>query len=140
MKICAYEVREDEKKDFLDWEAISSVELQLHSDVPSLENADLAAGCEGVTILGQGKIDASLLDRYWELGVRYLSTRTIGFNHIDLKHAEKIGMKVCNAVYAPNGVADFTVMMILMCLRNYKQAFGEGRSMTFPCMDCREEK
>ena len=75
---------------------------------------------EGVTALGMGNIDRDLLSRYSENGVRFLSTRTIGYNHIDLVAAKELGIKVCNAAYPPNGVADFTVMMILMCLRQYK--------------------
>ena len=38
---------------------------------------------------------------------------------------------MCNASYAPNGVADFTVMMILMCLRQYKQALWRGQVNDF---------
>lgn len=57
--------------------------------------------------------------------------RTVGYNHIDLKHAEKLGIQVCNAAYAPNGVADFTVMLLLMCLRNYKQAMWRGQVNDF---------
>ena len=53
--------------------------------------------------------------------------RSIGYNHIDVAYANKIGIRVCNASYAPNGVADFTVMLMLMCLRNYKQALWRGQ-------------
>ena len=103
----------------------------MHSEVPTLENADWAEGCEGVTTLGQGSLNPELLDRYKALGVKFISTRTIGYNHIDLEHAGKIGLKVCNALYAPNGVADFTVMMMLMCLRHYKQALWRGQVNDF---------
>ena len=65
------------------------------------------------------------------MGIRYLSTRTIGYNHIDLDCAHSLGIRVCNASYAPNGVADFTVMMILMCLRNYKQAMWRSKVNDF---------
>lgn len=68
---------------------------------------------------------------YHALGIRYLSTRTIGYDHIDLDHARSIGLRVCSASYAPNGVADFTVMMILMCLRHYKQALWRGQVNDF---------
>lgn len=63
--------------------------------------------------------------------MRYLSTRTVGYNHIDLVRARELGIRVCNASYAPNGVADFTVMMILMCLRHYKQAMWRGQVNDF---------
>ena len=40
-------------------------------------------------------------------------------------------MRVCNANYAPNGVADFTVMMMLLVLRNYKPSLWRGQVYDF---------
>ena len=91
----------------------------------------MAEGCDGISILGQGRIDALFLEALAKLNVHYISTRTIGYNHIDLEHAEKLGIHVCNASYAPNGVADFTIMMMLMCLRQYKQALWRGQVNDF---------
>lgn len=112
MKIYAFGVRDDEKQAFEQISAQCGVEVTLSDETPSLENADLVKGYEGVTALGMGNIDRDLLSRYSENGVRFLSTRTIGYNHIDLVAAKELGIKVCNAAYPPNGVADFTVMMI----------------------------
>lgn len=131
MKIFAYEVREDEEKAFASLAEEYQVELGMSSEVPSLENADLLKGYEGVTMLAQGKITREILERYKELGIRYISARVVGYDHIDLEAAEELGIRVCNASYPPNGVADFTVMMILMCLRQYKQALWRGQVNDF---------
>lgn len=131
MRICAFEVREDERVDFREMEQRLDVSIELHSEVPGMENTEFVRGCEGVTILGQGNICGSLLDKWKEKGVKYLSTRTVGMNHIDLKHAKKIGIQVCNASYPPSGVAEFTLMLMLMCLRNYKQALWRGQVNDF---------
>lgn len=109
MKIFAYEVREDEKRFLMDRAAEMGIILEQSGEIPSLDNADDTKGCVGVTILGQGKINEALLKVWHENGVRYLSTRTIGYDHIDLACAKALGIRVCNASYAPNGVADFTV-------------------------------
>ena len=71
------------------------------------------------------------MDNWKSLGVKYLSTRTIGYDHIDIEYARKIGLRVCNVRYSPNGVADFTIMLMLMCLRNYKQALWRGQVNDF---------
>lgn len=131
MKICAYEVREDEKKSFVEISKQCHADVTMHSDVPTMDNVDYVDGCLGITILGQGKIDKELLQIWSEKGVKYVSTRTIGYNHIDLDAAEELGIKVCNANYPPSGVAEYTVMMILMCLRHYKQALWRGQVNDF---------
>lgn len=131
MKILVYEARPDELADLQVQEKDLGVELAITEAVPSPDSAGLAVGCAGVSILGQGRIDRAMLDTWHRLGVRYLSTRTVGYDHIDLESAKRLGIRVCNAAYAPDGVADFTVMMILMCLRNYKQAMWRGQVNDF---------
>lgn len=131
MKICAYEVREDEKKDFARMAEKLQVEIELHDEIPGPDTAALAEGCEGVTMLGMGKINKELLDMWKSMGVQCISTRTIGYNHIDTEYAKEIGMQVCNAAYPPSGVAEFTLMLMLMCLRNYKQSLWRGQVNDF---------
>ena len=131
MKICAYEVREDEKKDFARMAEKLQVEIELHDEIPGPDTAALAEGCEGVTMLGMGKIDKELLDMWKSMGVQCISTRTIGYNHIDTDYAKEIGIQVCNAAYPPSGVAEFTLMLMLMCLRNYKQSLWRGQVNDF---------
>lgn len=130
-KIMAYEARPDEAGEFARLEQQLGVEILRSAAVPSLENAGSAEGCAGVSILGQGVIDGPLLERWAALGVRYLSTRTIGYEHIDLRQAEELGIRVCNARYAPNGVAEFTLMLMLMSLRNCKQAMWRSKVNDF---------
>jgi len=109
MKIHAFGVRDDEKQAFEQISAQCGVEVTLSDETPSLENADLVKGYEGVTVLGMGNIDRDLLRCYSENGVRFLSTRTIGYNNIDLVAAKELGIKVCNAAYRLYGNDDFNV-------------------------------
>ena len=131
MKIMVYEVRGDEQAELARQAEKLGVSLEISGEVPTVENAGLAEGCQGVSILGQGKIDGPLLETWYSLGVRYLSTRTVGYDHINLACAKKLGIRVCCASYAPNGVADFAVMLILMCMRHYNQAMWRGQVNDF---------
>lgn len=127
MKIAVYSMRSDERPYFEQIKTQFPVTLSETTKEPSTEDIEFLRSCTGVSILGQTAIRKELLDIWKECGIQYLSTRTIGYNHIDVAYANKIGIRVCNASYAPNGVADFTVMLMLMCLRNYKQALWRGQ-------------
>ena len=122
MKIYAFEVRGDEREYFAAIKDKMNIELECTEAGLTMENIDLVNGCTGITVLGQYQYRENMLGALKERGVRYLATRTIGFNHIDIACAKEIGIHVCNVEYGPNGVADYTVMMILLCLRNYKPA------------------
>lgn len=125
MKFIAYEVREDERADFEKISKKLNVEIVLEEKALTEDNVLLAKGCDGVTILGTA-VNANILDKLSKLNIKYLATRTIGYNHIDIDYAKNKGIRVSNSGYAPNGVADYTVMLILMCIRNYKQAMFRG--------------
>jgi D-specific alpha-keto acid dehydrogenase len=57
-----------------------------------------------------------------DAGADLLCTRSIGLDHIDLAGAEDLGIAVANVRYPPDGVADHTLMLVLMALRGAKAA------------------
>lgn len=122
MKIYAFEVREDETGYFRELSEQTKAELILSPDGLTMEKIRTLDPGSGVSVLGMYNYRRPELELLKKQGVLCLSTRTIGFNHIDIDCAKSLGLHVCNARYAPNGVADYTIMMILLCLRNYKQA------------------
>ncbi|RRF94793.1 MAG: hypothetical protein DUD31_03410 [Coriobacteriaceae bacterium] len=63
-----------------------------------------------------------LLSKIAGRGVQVLVTRTIGMDHIDLDAAARLGIAVGNAHYAPDSVADFSLMLMLVALRHCKAA------------------
>lgn len=117
MKIFFYALREyDEKKYLEECAAQYGFEYDYTSEYPSMENLDLVKGCEGVAII-TNPINAEMLDKMKALGVKYLTTRSIGYEHIDVAYADKIGIKVAHVTYAPESVADYTIMMMLIACR-----------------------
>ena len=121
MKIFVYSYREfDEAEYFQKFSEEYEVELGISTDDPTMENAYLAEGYEYVSIITT-KIDEELMERFYDLGVRMISTRTIGYDHVDIAAAERIGMHVSNVSYSPECVADYTVMLILMAIRKMKR-------------------
>jgi D-specific alpha-keto acid dehydrogenase len=83
-------------------------------------NVDLASGNRCVSVGHKAQVANATLLALSRAGVTYVSTRSIGFNHIDVAYAESVGISVGNVAYSPGSVADFTLMLILMVLRNAK--------------------
>lgn len=121
MRITAYETRKDEKETFKRLAAAQQIEITYLETVLDENTVHLAAGSQGVTILG-GEVNANILHQLKALDINYIATRTVGYDHIDLDTAKELDIKVSNASYGPDGVADYTIMLILMSLRKYKQA------------------
>ena len=121
MRVTVYNCREfDEKDYFVQYGDKLGLELVYCPDAPDMENAILAKGSQCIDII-TSKMSAELLEKFKEYGVEYITTRTIGYDHIDLKAAGELELKVANAPYGPNGVADYAVMLMLMTIRKAKR-------------------
>jgi D-specific alpha-keto acid dehydrogenase len=83
-------------------------------------NIDLALGNRCISVGHKSRINNSTLLALGQAGVTYISTRSIGYNHIDVKYAESVGISVENVAYSPDSVADYTLMLMLMLVRNAK--------------------
>lgn len=83
-------------------------------------NVELAAGNQCVSVGHKTRITRDILLALDKAGVTYISTRSIGYNHIDVEFAESIGISVGNVAYSPDSVADYTLMVMLMAVRSAK--------------------
>ncbi|HJB01248.1 MAG TPA: lactate dehydrogenase [Candidatus Mediterraneibacter merdavium] len=140
MKIFVYNYREfDEADYFQKFSEEYGVELGICTDAPTLENAHLAEGYEYVSII-TSKIDGELMERFHRLGVKMVSTRTIGYDHVDIETAKRLGIHVSNVTYSPECVADYTVMLILMSIRKMKRIMqrAEVNDFSLPGIQGRE--
>ncbi|MDS0526162.1 D-isomer specific 2-hydroxyacid dehydrogenase family protein [Clostridium sp. SHJSY1] len=119
MKILAYSNRPDETEYFKEFGKKYNVQIELCDEAPSIENASLAKGYDCISVITT-KISAELIEEFHKVGVKYISTRTIGYEHIDIIKAKELGIGVGNVSYSPNSVADYTIMLILMATRKIK--------------------
>ena len=131
MKIAAYNYRDfDEAYYFEKFAKQYNVEIVPIRDNPTADNAHLAEGCEGVTVITQ-PITEEIISIWEKVGVKHISTRTIGYDHIDLDAAKRHNMLVSNVTYSTGSVADYTVMLMLMCLRRMKSIIKRAEGMDY---------
>jgi D-specific alpha-keto acid dehydrogenase len=83
-------------------------------------NIEQASGNRCVSVGHKTPVSRPTLLALSHAGVRYMCTRSIGYDHLDVKYAEQIGITVGNVAYSPSSVADYTLMLMLMAVRNAK--------------------
>ena len=87
------------------------------------DNVDLVLGDRCVSVGHQRPVTHAVLRALGRAGVRYLSTRSIGTDHIDTRYAERVGIRVEGVTYSADSVADYTLMLMLMAVRHAKSVF-----------------
>ncbi|RYP51824.1 hypothetical protein DL768_002900 [Monosporascus sp. mg162] len=106
---------------------IEYIELPL-----SLKTAPLAEGATAVCIFVNDTANADVLERLYKQGVKAVLLRCAGFNNVDLKVAEKLGLFVANVPsYSPEAVAEFAVALLQCLNRQTHRAYNRVREGNF---------
>jgi D-specific alpha-keto acid dehydrogenase len=100
-------------------------------------NIELAYGNRCISVGHKTHITNFMLRALSQAGVRYISTRSVGYDHIDVDYAENVGIRVENIAYSPDSVADFTLMLMLMVIRNARSIVTRAESHDFRLNDVR---
>jgi D-specific alpha-keto acid dehydrogenase len=75
-------------------------------------NIGLALGNRCISIGHKAQVTNAMLLALSEAGVTYISTRSVGYDHIDVIYAESVGVVVEAVAYSPDSVADYTLMLM----------------------------
>src|ERR1700716_225610 len=100
-------------------------------------NIELAFGTRCISVGHKTQVTNPTLLALSRAGVEYVSTRSIGYNHINVKYAESVGVAVGNVAYSPDSVADYTLMLMLMAVRNAKSIVRRADAHDYRLSDVR---
>ena len=93
--------------------------LTLIEDLLTHDNIETAEHHEAVLLRGNCVADRQNIEKMAQYGVKYLFTRTVGFNHIDLEAASEYNMEVARVPsYSPNAIAELSLTLAMMLLRH----------------------
>ena len=107
-------------------------DLRFLQDRLTLQSAILAKGCEAVCVFVNDTVDAAVLAVLAAQGTRLVATRSTGFNHIDVKTADRLGLAVVRVTdYSPYSVAEFAVGLLLAVNRKIARASTRTRDGNF---------
>lgn len=100
------------------------------ADYPSSANFTLAEGYDAISVT-PCDMSAQVVERFHELGVKYICCRSIGYDHVDRERAKQLGMRVANVDYPADGVANFAIMLMLMSLRRAAHILKRGEAQDY---------
>ena len=98
----------------------------------SAEVAPLVSGADVVCPFVNDDLGGQVISILADQGVKLISLRSAGFNHVDIAAAEQAGIAVARVpAYSPHAVAEHTVAMILTLNRKTHRAYNRVREGNF---------
>ena len=112
--------------------ATHSHELAFFEPRLDTTTAPLADGFPAVCAFVNDRLDMAVLERLAEGGTRLVALRCAGFNNVDLRAAERLGIAVTRVpAYSPHAVSEFTVALLLALDRRIHRAWARVRENNF---------
>lgn len=132
MNILVYSALDDELEYFKLMEEKYNIKFTLHKFHLNLSNAEESKGYDSIIFNARDAITDKVLDKLKNNGVKYMSTRSVGFDNVDVSYANKIGIKIANVpAYSPNSVSEFTILSLLSLIRYYNKLIINGYNRNF---------
>lgn len=95
------------------------------------DTVDLARGQDGVCVFVNDTVNAEVIDKLCENGVRTVALRCAGYNNVDVRHAFGKVHVVHVPAYSPYAVAEHAMAMLLTLVRRVHKAYNRTKDFNF---------
>lgn len=131
MKVAFFDAKGYDKPSFERYGKEHGVEYKFFETKLTEDTAELAKGFDGVCIFVNDTANAAVIDKLYDIGIRFIALRCAGFNNVDVKHAfGKIHVFRVPA-YSPYAVAEHAMALLLTSIRRIHKAYIRTRDFNF---------
>ena len=131
MKIAFFDAKPYDRESFLRASEGRNMEFKFFETKLWEDTAELAHGCDAVCIFVNDTVNAPVIDRLCEMGVRIVALRCAGFNNVDVRYAAGKLVVVRVPAYSPYAVAEHAMAMLLTSIRRIHKAYNRTRDFNF---------
>ena len=95
------------------------------------DTVELARGCEAVCVFVNDDVNAAVIDKLHEFGIRLIALRSAGYNNVDIRAAFGKVHVVHVPAYSPYAVAEHAMALLLTSVRRIHKAYNRTREFNF---------
>jgi D-lactate dehydrogenase len=95
------------------------------------DTVELARGCDAVCVFVNDTVNAAVIDKLYEYGVRLVALRSAGYNNVDVHAAFGKVHVVHVPAYSPYAVAEHAMALLLTSVRRIHKAYNRTREFNF---------
>ena len=122
MKAAFFDTKQYDMPSFEKLGKEKNIKFKFYETKLNEDTADLAKGCDAVCVFVNDTVNAAVIDRLCELGVKVLALRCAGYNNVDIKYAKDKIKVVSVPAYSPYAVAEHAMALLLTSIRRVHRA------------------
>lgn len=131
MKFAFFDAKEYDKPSFEKYGSENGIKFKYFETKLTEDTVELAKGYDGVCVFVNDRLDASVIDKLYEYGIKAIALRCAGYNNVDVKHCfGKIHVFRVPA-YSPYAVAEHAMALLLTSIRRIHKAYIRTKDFNF---------
>ena len=131
MKLAFFDTKSYDIPGFDRYGIPAGVEIKYFEPNLNRDTAALAAGFDAVCVFVNDTVDAVVVDKLCQLGVKAIVLRCAGFNNVDIKACEGKLRVFRVPAYSPHAVAEHAMALLLTINRRTHKAYIRTRDFNF---------
>ena len=131
MKLAFFDTKPYDIPGFEKYSADSGIEIKYFESKLNADTVSLAAGFDAVCVFVNDTVNARVVEKLYELGVKAIVLRCAGFNNVDLKACQGKLRVFRVPAYSPHAVAEHAMALLLTVNRRTHKAHIRTREFNF---------
>ena len=131
MKFAFFDTKPYDRPAFERYGEEKGIKFKFYETKLTEDTVSLANGYDGVCVFVNDTVNAAVIDRLCEMGVKVVALRCAGFNNVDMKYAYGKIHVLRVPAYSPYAVAEHTIAMLLTSVRRIHKAYIRTRDFNF---------
>ena len=131
IKIAFFDAMEYDRHSFEESNKSEEFDITFLDTRLSRDTCKLAEDADVVCVFVNDDIDASVIDRLSEMGVKLIALRCAGYNNVDIEYAFRKIHIVRVPAYSPYAVAEHAMALLLTSIRRIHKAYIRTKDFNF---------
>ena len=131
IQVAFFDAKAYDKPSFEQYGSLHDIRFKYLEAKLNEDTADFAKGCEAVCVFVNDTVNAVVIEKLYEYGVRLIALRSAGYNNVDLQAAFGKIHVVHVPAYSPYAVAEHAIALLLTSVRRIHQAYNRTREFNF---------
>lgn len=131
MKLAFFDTKTYDVPGFDRYGVPAGVEIKYFEPNLNEDTVSLAAGFDAVCVFVNDTVNAAVVEKLYELGVKAIVLRCAGFNNVDIKACQGKLRVFRVPAYSPHAVAEHAMALLLTINRRTHKAYNRTREFNF---------
>ena len=131
MKVAFYDTKAYDRPSFEYYGGQNGVGFRFLETKLTADTVSLAEGCDAVCVFVNDDVNAEVIEKLYEEGVKLIALRSAGYNNVDVRAAYGKIHVVHVPAYSPHAVAEHAAALLLTSVRRIHKAYNRTRDFNF---------